>query len=101
MKSCRLFMFVAGLFSCAAGFAAEFKTVGPNPAVMYDAPSERGRKLFVAPRGMPVEAVLTYGDWVKVRDVAGDLSWVDSKALMSRRNVVVKAMNAKLRASPE
>lgn len=102
MNSRHLLMFAAGLLSCAASFAADFRTVGPNPVIMYDAPSERGRKVFIAPRGMPVEVVMTYGDWVKVRDVAGgDPSWVDSKALVSKRNVVVRAMNAKLRASPE
>jgi len=101
MKSCRLLVCALSLFSCVTGFAAEFRTVGANPAIMYDAPAERGRKVFVAPRGMPVEVVLTYGDWAKVRDVAGDLSWVESKALSSKHNVVVRAMNAKLRASPE
>jgi SH3-like domain-containing protein len=102
MKSSRLLLLAAGLFSYASGVAAaEFRSVGANPAIMRDAPSERGRKVFVAPRGMPVEIILTYGDWVKVRDVAGDLSWVESKALLPKRNVVVKAMNAKVRTSPD
>lgn len=103
MKSVRLPVLIAVLLSLAASaaHAFEFKSVGANPAIMYDAPSERGRKVFIAPRGMPVEIVLTYGDWSKVRDVAGDLLWVESKALVSRRMVVVKAGNAKIRAAAD
>jgi len=91
------------LFAGAIGTveALEFKAIGANPAIMYDAPSERARKVFIAPRGMPLEIVLTYGQWSKVRDVAGDLCWVESKALISKRSVVVKAANAKVRAAPD
>ena len=81
--------------------AADFKIVGAAPAVLYDAPSERGRKLFVAPRGMPVEVVLSYGDWVKVRDMNGDLTWIEAKALSPRRTVVVKSANAKVRTTAD
>lgn len=81
--------------------AIEFKSVGANPAVMYNAPSERGRKMFIAPRGMPVEVVLTQGGWSKVRDVAGDLTWIDAKALSSKRNVIVTVANIKLHASAD
>jgi SH3-like domain-containing protein len=102
MKSVRLFA-AAMLFGATAStaHALEFKSVGTNPAIMYDAPSERGRKVFVAPRGMPVEIVLTYGDWSKVRDVAGDLLWVQSKQLSPQRMIVVKTANAKIRAAAD
>jgi len=96
--------FLAGaalLLACTAGHAFDFKTVGAAPAILYDAPSVKGGKLYVAPRGMPVEVVLTYGDWVKVRDVNGDLSWTESAALSPRRNVVVRNANVKLRAAPD
>lgn len=81
--------------------AAEFKSVGANPAVLYNAPSERGRKMFIAPRGMPVEIILTQNGWSKVRDVAGDLSWIDASALTSKRNVIVTSANFKLHATAE
>jgi len=84
-----------------AAVAAEFKSVGAAPAIMYDAPSERGRKMFVAPRGMPVEVVLSYGEWTKVRDVSGDLSWVEAKTLDARRHVVVNVASAKVRSAPD
>lgn len=84
---------------CAASgvHALEFKSVGAAPAVLYDAPSAKGRKVFVAPRGMPVEVVLTYGNWSKVRDAAGDLTWVESKQLIAKRHVVVNAASARVR----
>ena len=81
--------------------AADFKSVGAAPAIMYDAPSERGRKVFVAPRGMPVEVILSYGEWTKVRDVSGDLSWVEAKALDVRRHVVVNVAGAKVRSAAD
>lgn len=79
----------------------EFRSVGDAPAIMYDAPSVKGRRMFVAPRGMPVEVVLVYGSWLKVRDAAGDLLWVDAKALTLKRNVVVTAATARIRATAE
>jgi SH3-like domain-containing protein len=92
----------AALAAFAGGVhAAEFKSVGAQPAVMYDAPTERGRKVFVAPRGMPVEIVLSYGEWAKVRDVSGDLSWVQAKALDARRELIVSVANARVHAAPD
>jgi SH3-like domain-containing protein len=103
MKSARLIAFVAIALSVAAGTARalDFKSVGASPAVLYDAPSSKGRKVFVAPRGMPVEVVLPYGAWTKVRDAAGDLSWIESKMLSPKRNVVVSAQSARVRALAE
>lgn len=99
----KLIALMAVLLSLAAGaaHALDFKSVGAAPAVLYDAPSEKGRRVFVAPRGMPVEIVLTYGEWSKVRDAGGDLSWIESKALTPKRMVAVSAANAKVRASPD
>lgn len=103
MKSVLLiaFSFLALCAVTGAAHALEYKSVGADPAVLYDAPSAKGRKVFVAPRGMPVEVVLTYGDWTKVRDAAGDLSWVESKMLTPKRNVVVNANSARVRATAE
>lgn len=96
----RLFLLAcASLCMAGAAHAIEFRSVGAAPAVLYDAPSAKGRKVFVAPRGMPVEVVLIYGDWTKVRDAAGDLAWVESKALVAKRNVVVSAASARVRES--
>jgi SH3-like domain-containing protein len=88
------------LASCAA-HAFDFKTVGNRPVVLYDAPSAKGGKLYVAPSGMPVEIVLSYGDWVKVRDAAGDMAWTEAKGLSAKRNVIVRIAMAKVRAAPD
>ncbi|HZV65326.1 MAG TPA: SH3 domain-containing protein [Telluria sp.] len=89
------------LLASAAGQAFDFKSVGAAPAILYDAPSLKGGKLFVAPTGMPVEVVLSYGEWVKVRDVNGDMAWTEAKSLSAKRNVVVRAPNAKVRATAD
>ena len=102
MKSARLFVLSAALVAVTGvAHALEFKSVGAAPAVLYDAPSPKGRKVFVAPRGMPVEVVLTYGEWTKVRDMSGDLAWIQSRSLVPRRNVVVSAASARVRASAD
>ena len=100
----RIFSALAGtllLLASAGAHALDFKSVGNAPAILYDAPSIKGGKLFIAPRGMPVEIVLTYGDWVKVRDMSGDLAWTEAKALSARRNVIVRNANAKVRSAAD
>jgi SH3-like domain-containing protein len=96
--------FIAGaalMLVAAASHALDFKTVGAAPVILYDAPSVKSGKLYVAPRGMPLEVVLTYGDWVKVRDVSGDLSWAEARTLSNKRNVVVRLPNVKVRLTPD
>lgn len=86
---------------CGNACALEFRSVGSAPAVLYDAPSVKGRKVFVAPRGMPVEVVLSYGEWTKVRDAGGDLSWIESRQLSNRRTVMVTAASARIHSSSD
>ena len=89
------------VLASAQACAADFRSVGLPSVVLYDAPSLKGGKRYIAPRGMPVEIVARYGDWVKVRDADGELAWTESKGLSARRNVVVKALSARLRAAPD
>ena len=88
------------LVSCAAA-AFDFKTIGAHPVILYDTPSTRGTKLYIAPSGMPVEVMLSYGDWVKVRDVTGDMAWTETKNLSAKRNVIVRVASAKVRSAPD
>jgi SH3-like domain-containing protein len=103
MKPVRLTRIVIVLSTLLVGSvqAAEFKSVGPAAAILYDAPSAKGRKVFVAPRDMPVEVVLSYGAWAKVRDAGGDLSWIESKALAPKRTLVTNVANLKVRSAAE
>jgi len=92
---------VAAVLLALAGEAvADFRSVAA-PAVAYDTPSERGKKLFVVSRGYPVDAVVTLEGWVRVRDPAGELSWLPAKALSDHRTVVVTAATATVRERPD
>ena len=82
-----------------AAQAVDFRSVWPGPAVMYDAPGLRSKKVFIAPAGMPVELVLSNGDWSRVRDAGGDLAWIESKYLSNKRTLVVEVPQATARAS--
>jgi len=88
------------VLGAAPAAAAEFRAVA-EPAVFYDAPTIRGKKLFVAPKGMPVEVVVTIEGWVKVRDRAGDLMWIERKLVTDKRTVVVSSPTAQLRDKPD
>ncbi len=82
-----------------AAQAVDFRSVAPGPAVMYDAPGLKSKKVFIAPTGMPVELVLTNGDWSRVRDAGGDLAWMENKHLSNKRMLVVEVPQATARAS--
>ncbi len=94
-----LMVVLAGL-PLSAAWGLDFKSVGGEPAILFDAPTQRGQKLFVAPRGMPLEVVLTQGDWLRVRDAAGDFAWVEKKALSDRRTLVT-IVAATVRSRPD
>ncbi|HSD40834.1 MAG TPA: SH3 domain-containing protein [Burkholderiales bacterium] len=80
---------------------AEFSAIGETPAVLYDAPSTRATRLYVASRNLPVEIIATDGAWVKVRDPFGALSWIERKLLADKRTVIVAAPVADVRQRPE
>ena len=87
-------LLLAAAFPAAA---AEFRSIADSGTLMYDAPSVRAKKLFVASRLYPVEIVINIDNWVKVRDQSGDLAWVEKKALSDKRTVVVTAAVADVR----
>ena len=91
------------LLLCAAPLAAagEFRSIGENAVAMYDAPSVKANPLFVASKLYPVEVIVQVDNWTKVRDVAGDLAWVEKKNLSDTRTVVVTAALADVREKAE
>jgi len=99
MKTAIFAVCLGVLVPAGAAQAADFRSVAAAPAILYDAPSVRGAKLFIAPPNMPLEVILSYGNWVKVRDASGDLSWIEVGALSAQRWVIVSVANAKIRAS--
>jgi SH3-like domain-containing protein len=70
-------------------------------APVYDAPSAKAKPLFVVLAGTPVELVVSLEGWSKVRDNRGDLVWVEKKYLAEKRNVIVRAERAQVRAAAE
>lgn len=88
------------VFGPAAVQAGEFRSIGENGTVMYDAPSIRAKKMFVASRYYPVEIMVNIDQWARVRDMAGDLAWVEKKALAELRTVVVTVPAADIRDKP-
>lgn len=86
-----LIIAVALMFGQAAAVAAaDFRSVAEPAAVLYDAPSAKARKLYIVNRGYPLEVVVQVEGWLKVRDAAGELSWVEAKALDNVRNVLLR-----------
>ncbi|GDX59659.1 hypothetical protein LBMAG31_05350 [Nitrosomonadaceae bacterium] len=74
--------------------AMEFFSIADSATIMYDAPSLKAGKVFVASRYLPVEVIVKVEGWVKVRDSGGGLAWVEEKALSSMRYVIVTATQA-------
>jgi SH3-like domain-containing protein len=102
MNLSRIAALALPLLACASAQAIDYRSVGANPAVLYGAPSTRAAKQYIVPPGAPLEIVLTYGEWVKVRDMAGDLAWTEAKSLSSKqRNVIVRAANTKVRGAAD
>lgn len=80
---------------------AEYRSVQDNTAVLYDAPSRQAKPLFVVSRDYPLEVIVNLEAWVKVRDQAGALTWIEKKALGGKRMVLVAAPYTEARERPE
>jgi SH3-like domain-containing protein len=92
---------LAALLLPALSWALDFRSVSAPRAVLYDAPSAQGKKLFVAHQYYPLEVIVNLGEWVKVRDVRGDFAWIEAKQLDPKRTVIVKVPQAEARESAD
>ncbi len=97
----RRLLFALLLSAASAAPAGEFRSIAENATPMYDAPSVKANKLFVASRFYPVEVIVQVDNWTKVRDLAGDLAWVEKKTLSEIRTAVVTTTLADVREKPE
>jgi SH3-like domain-containing protein len=91
---------LSALLAAGAAQALEYRSVA-EAAVLYDAPSHQAARLFVVRPGTPVEVIVTAAGWVKVRDTAGDIAWIEAKALADKRTVIVTASRAEIRQKPD
>jgi SH3-like domain-containing protein len=83
-----------------ACFAVEYRSLGDKPAILYDAPSARADRLFVASRSYPFEVLVKLDQWTKVRDANGEVAWVENKSLGTQQTVLVTVPLADVRAGP-
>ncbi len=81
----------------SAALAIDYRSVEVPAAILYDSPSQKGKKLYLIKAQTPVEAVVRLEGWVKVRDAEGTLAWVEARNLGERRTLVVTASRAEIR----
>jgi len=98
MKRLLSLLLAAGL--ALPALAIEYRTVDAA-TVLYDAPSQKGGKLFVIKRYTPVEVVVGLEGWAKVRDADGGLAWIEKKYLSEKRSLIVVAGHAEVRQSAD
>jgi len=96
----RVALLLLALFTQPA-LAAEYRALGERPAVLYDAPSTRADRLFVASPLYPFEVLVKLEQWTKVRDANGEVAWVENASLGTRATVLVTVPLADVRAAPD
>ena len=79
---------IASLVFSISANALDFRSVAAAKVVVYDAPSLEATKLYILNAGYPVEIIVDLGDWLKVRDQQGGLSWIQNKHLTTKRTVL-------------
>lgn len=83
--------------AASAALAIDYRSVSVPAAILYDAPSQAGKKLYLIKAQTPVEIVVRLDGWLKVRDAEGALAWVEAKNLVDKRTLVVTAPRAEIR----
>jgi SH3-like domain-containing protein len=86
--------------AAAQAGASDFRSLA-EPAILYDAPSKQGKPLFVIQRYTPVEMVVNIDRWVKVREPAGSLLWLERRQLSEKRTAIITAARADIRQKPD
>lgn len=95
-----ILVFTLALGSVVA-HALEFRSVAVSKAVLYDAPSTSAKKTLLLSQFYPVEIIVNLGDWLKVRDAQGVISWVEAKQLTTKRMALVKTNSAEIRVAAD
>ncbi|MFZ2267409.1 MAG: SH3 domain-containing protein [Azonexus sp.] len=77
--------------------AIDYRSVEVPAAILYDAPSQKGKKLYLIKAQTPVEVVVRLDGWFKIRDAEGTLAWIESRQLGERRMLIVTTASAEVR----
>ncbi len=98
MRSLSRIALVAALGAlCAPAFGLDYRAAA-DAAILYDAPSASGKKLFIVSAGTPLEVVVTLPKWIKVRDRDGKLAWIARPDLADYQTVMVTSESAAVHA---
>ncbi len=92
--------FILALLPLSAS-ALEYRSVAVPKAILYDAPSSAAKKILLLSQYYPVEVIVNLGDWVKVRDAQGSISWMEAKQLSKQRTVMVNINHAEIRLAAD
>ena len=93
----RILAALAFIAAVGTAQAVDFRSVNVPAAILYDAPSQKGKKLYLVKAQTPVEVVVRLDGWFKVRDAEGSLAWIESGNVGERRMLVVTAPRAEIR----
>ncbi len=72
-----------------------------RPAILYDAPSSAAAKVAIVSSAYPLERIVSTAGWVKVRDEAGSLLWIEEAALGKQQTVRITVPVAQILEKPE
>ncbi len=91
---------VLGVAAISSAHGIEFRSVN-EASILFDSPSDQGRRLFIVAPGTPVEVVVELEQWVKVRDPEGALTWIERARLSPKRTLIVTSPSAAVRQQPD
>ena len=83
--------------AAGSALALDFRSVDVPVAILYDSPSQQGKKLYLIRAQTPVEVILRLEGMAKIRDAEGTLAWIEARNLGERRTLVVTAPRAEIR----
>ena len=87
------------LGAAGTALALDFRSVEVPVAILYDSPSQKGKKLYLIRSQTPIEVVVRVEGWFKVRDAEGTMAWIEARNVGERRTLVVTAPRAEIRQS--
>lgn len=91
-------LFLSLLLATAPALAEGWRTT--EPAVMYDAPSERSTPKLIVSGGFPLRQMSAVHGWYKVLSHSGESGWVAAAHLRRGKYAIVVADRAAARAEP-
>ena len=91
---------IAAVLVALPASAVDYRSIGERATILYDAPSTRADRLFIATRGYPFEVLVKLDQWTKLRDVNGEVGWVENKALADKSAALVNVPVADVHAEP-